>query len=113
MGEKILIVEDEGRIVRTLRLYLEQAGFAVTAVQEKQTVHLSVIDSGSGIPPVELAYVFNRFWRSDKSRSRHSGGSGLGLAIVKQIAELHQGYVTAISPTNTGAIFTISLPMKA
>ena len=84
----------------------------VTAVQEKQTVHLSVIDSGSGIPPADLAYVFNRFWRSDKSRSRHSGGSGLGLAIVKQIAELHRGYVAAISPNNTGAIFTISLPIK-
>jgi signal transduction histidine kinase len=84
----------------------------VTAVQEKQTIHLSVIDSGSGIPPADLAYVFNRFWRSDKSRSRHSGGSGLGLAIVKQIAELHQGTVTAISPNNSGAIFTISLPIR-
>ncbi len=82
----------------------------VTAVQEKQTVHLSVIDSGPGIPLADLPYVFDRFWRGDKSRSRHSGGSGLGLAIVKQIAELHQGQVTALSPTNSGAIFTISLP---
>jgi len=82
----------------------------VTAVQEKQTVHLSVIDSGPGIPPADLPYVFDRFWRGDKSRSRHSGGSGLGLAIVKQIAELHQGQVTVLSPNNSGAIFTISLP---
>jgi signal transduction histidine kinase len=85
----------------------------VTAVYEKQTIHLSVIDSGPGIPADDLAYVFNRFWRNDKSRSRHSGGSGLGLAIVKQIAELHHGYVTAVSPNNTGAIFTISLPLTA
>jgi signal transduction histidine kinase len=91
----------------------------VTAVREKKTIHLSVIDSGPGIPADELPYVFNRFWRSDKSRSRHSGGSGLGLAIVKQIADLHQGTVTATSPglgagspNNTGAIFTISLPLK-
>ncbi len=84
----------------------------VTAVQEKQTIHLSVIDSGPGIPPADLPYVFDRFWRGDKSRSRHSGGSGLGLAIVKQIAELHQGRVTALSPSNSGAIFTISLPAK-
>ena len=84
----------------------------VTAVQENMTIHLSVIDSGPGIPPDDLAYVFNRFWRSDKSRSRHSGGSGLGLAIVKQVAELHKGRVTAVSPNNTGAIFTISLPLK-
>jgi two-component system sensor histidine kinase BaeS len=82
----------------------------VTAVQEKQTVHLSVIDSGPGIPAADLPYVFDRFWRGDKSRSRHSGGSGLGLAIVKQIAELHRGQVTVLSPNNSGAIFTISLP---
>ncbi len=82
----------------------------VTAVQEKQTVHISVIDSGPGIPPADLPYVFDRFWRGDKSRSRHSGGSGLGLAIVRQIAELHQGQVSVLSPNNSGAIFTISLP---
>lgn len=84
----------------------------VTAVQEKQTIHLSVIDSGPGIPPADLPYVFDRFWRGDKSRNRHSGGSGLGLAIVKQIAELHRGQVTVLSPNNSGAIFTISLPVK-
>jgi signal transduction histidine kinase len=85
----------------------------VTAVQEKQTIHLSVIDSGPGIAPVDLPYVFDRFWRGDKSRSRHSGGSGLGLAIVKQIAELHHGQVTVLSPNKSGAIFTISLPAKS
>ena len=84
----------------------------VTAVQEKETIHLSVIDSGPGISPADLPYIFDRFWRGDKSRSRHSGGSGLGLAIVKQIAELHQGQVAALSPNNSGAIFTISLPAK-
>lgn len=84
----------------------------VTAVQEKNLVHLSVIDSGPGIPAADLPYVFDRFWRGDRSRSRHSGGSGLGLAIVKQIAELHHGTVQALSPNNSGAIFTISLPAK-
>ena len=84
----------------------------VTAVHEKNIVHLSVIDSGPGIPQADLPYVFDRFWRGDKSRSRHSGGSGLGLAIVKQIAELHQGQVSVMSPSNSGAIFTISLPVK-
>ncbi|MBK8905755.1 MAG: HAMP domain-containing protein [Anaerolineaceae bacterium] len=85
----------------------------VTAVQEKQTVHLAVIDSGPGIAQEDLPYVFDRFWRGDKSRSRHSGGSGLGLAIVKQIAELHQGEVRVLSPANSGAIFTISLPASS
>jgi signal transduction histidine kinase len=85
----------------------------VTAVQEKQTIHLAVIDSGPGIAQEDLPYVFDRFWRGDKSRSRHSGGSGLGLAIVKQIAELHEGQVRVLSPANSGAIFTISLPASS
>ena len=84
----------------------------VTAVVEKKFIHLSVIDSGPGIPSADLPNVFDRFWRGDKSRSRHSGGSGLGLAIVKQIAELHDGSVTAVSPNNSGAIFTITLPVQ-
>ncbi|WP_420630187.1 sensor histidine kinase [Candidatus Leptofilum sp.] len=83
----------------------------VTAVQEQTTIHLSVIDSGPGIPSEDLPNVFDRFWRGDKSRSRHSGGSGLGLAIVKQIVELHQGQVSVLSPNNSGAAFTISLPI--
>ncbi len=118
--QPLIIVADADRVQQALTnlvangiRHTPQGGrVRVTAVQEKETAHLSVIDSGPGIPPDDLAYVFNRFWRSDKSRSRHSGGSGLGLAIVKQIAELHHGYVTAVSPNNTGAIFTISLPLK-
>lgn len=83
----------------------------VTAVREQTTIHLSVIDSGPGIPPEDLPNVFDRFWRGDKSRSRHSGGSGLGLAIVKQIVELHHGRVSVLSPSGSGAVFTISLPV--
>lgn len=59
---------------------------------------VTVTDSGSGIPADELQSVFERFYRSDRSRSRSSGGSGLGLAIVKQIVELHGGQVWAESP---------------
>ena len=83
----------------------------VTAVREQSIIHLSVIDSGPGILPEDLPNVFDRFWRGDKSRSRHSGGSGLGLAIVKQIVELHQGRVSVLSPSGSGAVFTISLPI--
>jgi two-component system OmpR family sensor kinase/two-component system sensor histidine kinase BaeS len=59
---------------------------------------VKVTDSGSGVAPEELQSIFERFYRSDKSRSRSSGGSGLGLAIVKQIVELHGGQVWAESP---------------
>jgi signal transduction histidine kinase len=83
----------------------------VTAVLEKETVHVTVADSGPGIPADDLPYIFERFWRGDKSRSRYSGGSGLGLSIARQIASLHGGTLQVVSPPGSGAIFTLSLPV--
>jgi signal transduction histidine kinase len=62
------------------------------------SIYISVVDTGAGIDPENLPYVFDRFYRADKSRTRSSGGSGLGLAIVKQLVEAHGGYVLAESP---------------
>jgi two-component system, OmpR family, sensor histidine kinase BaeS len=61
-------------------------------------MEISVRDTGQGINPDDLPYVFDRFYRADKSRTRSSGGSGLGLAIVKQLIEAHGGMVRAESP---------------
>jgi two-component system OmpR family sensor kinase/two-component system sensor histidine kinase BaeS len=61
-------------------------------------VLVSVTDTGSGIPAVDLPYIFDRFYRADKSRTRSSGGTGLGLAIVKHIVEAHGGKVSVESP---------------
>ena len=62
------------------------------------SLEVSVSDTGQGINPKDLPYVFDRFYRADKSRNRSSGGSGLGLAIVKQLVEAHGGNVRAESP---------------
>jgi signal transduction histidine kinase len=67
-------------------------------VEENQAVKVSVIDTGSGIASDDLPYVFDRFYRGDRSRTRSSGGSGLGLAIVRQIVEAHGGSVGVVSP---------------
>ncbi|MGW6056869.1 sensor histidine kinase [Streptomyces sp. NPDC055189] len=70
-------------------------------------VVVEVTDTGSGINPEDLPYVFDRFWRADKSRTRATGGSGLGLAIVRQLVEGHGGTVTARSTPGEGAVFTV------
>ncbi len=72
----------------------------------------AVRDSGEGLEPEQLAAVFERFYRSDKSRSRATGGSGLGLAIVKAIVAAHGGQVSAQSAgKNQGSTFRIQLPL--
>jgi two-component system phosphate regulon sensor histidine kinase PhoR len=73
-------------------------------------VTISVLDQGPGIPAADLARVFERFYRVDKSRTRDPGGTGLGLAIVKHLVELHGGEVRAENRPEGGAKFTITLP---
>jgi two-component system, OmpR family, phosphate regulon sensor histidine kinase PhoR len=70
---------------------------------------ITVADSGPGIPPEDLARVFERFYRVDKSRAR-PGGTGLGLAIVKHLVELHGGEARAENRSSGGAVFTVILP---
>lgn len=77
------------------------------AVDDK--VELSVSDSGEGIPKDDLPYVFNRFYRVEKSRTKHSGGSGLGLAIVKKIVEAHESNINVRSELNKGTSFSFNL----
>jgi len=87
----------------TLRAYGEGA----------EVVVIEVTDTGTGIPPADLPYVFDRFWRAEKSRSRRTGGSGLGLAIVRKLAEAHGGTASATSTEGKGSAFTLRLPATA
>ncbi len=72
---------------------------------------IQISDTGPGITSEDLPYVFERFWRADKSRSRATGGSGLGLAIAKHFIEAHGGHIWAESTLGQGATFTFSLPL--
>ena len=67
----------------------------ITTHATAEGVHITVNDNGEGIPPEDLPYIFDRFWRKDRSRSRLSGGSGLGLAITKQLIEAQNGTIQA------------------
>ena len=91
-----------GRV--TVRAALQaQAGDRPTGIIE-------VADTGSGIAPKDLPFVFDRFYRADKSRSRAGGGSGIGLAIVKYLVEAHGGHVWVESKVGRGTTFTFTLP---
>ena len=76
-----------------------------------QQVEMKVSDTGEGIHPEELPYVFERFHRGDKSRHTDENQSGLGLAIVKAIVTSHGGNVSATSEPGKGASLTIRLPL--
>jgi signal transduction histidine kinase len=76
-------------------------------------VRLTVENSGAGIREEELPYIFDRFWRGDRSRSRGGGaGSGLGLAIARQLIQAHGGRISVESQPGRGTTFTIDLPDK-
>jgi signal transduction histidine kinase len=74
-------------------------------------LQLEVADTGEGIDPADLPFVFDRFWRGDRARSHSSGvGSGLGLAIAGQLIQAHGGKISVESTLGQGATFTIMLP---
>ena len=74
-------------------------------------IEFRIQDSGPGISETDLPYVFDRFYRGDKARSRQDGGSGLGLAISKSIIEAHGGQIRAESPTGEGTTIIFVLPI--
>jgi histidine kinase len=113
------IQADEDRITQVLVnlvanaiQYTPEGGdVTISAVKHTDEIHISVKDSGVGIPPEHLANLFTRFYRVDKSRSRNSGGgSGIGLTIAKHLVEAHGGRIWAESKGDgRGSTFTFSL----
>ncbi|CAM3785625.1 sensor histidine kinase [Mesobacillus zeae] len=80
------------------------------AFSRGDNVHIHVSDEGKGIPKEDLPWIFDRFYRVDKSRSKQLGGSGLGLAIARELVEAHGGSISAESELNSGTTFEIILP---
>ncbi|MBB6447701.1 sensor histidine kinase [Bacillus benzoevorans] len=85
----------------------EGAKVTLKGWKARNSIHLSVKDSGKGIPEKDIPYIFNRFYRVDKSRTRSLGGTGLGLAIVKELVHAHGADITVTSEENAGTEFEI------
>jgi two-component system sensor histidine kinase ResE len=116
---------DEDRLEQVLTNLLDNAlrhtpeGQQIRIVAEQlsgrsvEQVKLTVEDEGQGIPREDLPYIFERFYKADKARTRvSSSGTGLGLAIVKNIVEAHRGTIDVESTVGKGTAFTVLLPVE-
>lgn len=115
------ILADQDRINQVL-INLLSNGIKYTPIGGKiwisldetdNSVEISVKDTGTGIAENEIPFIFERFYRGDKSRNRMTGGTGIGLAIVKSIIIAHEGNITVESKLGEGSNFTITLPKSS
>jgi signal transduction histidine kinase len=114
-----LIEVDPERVAQILRNLFRNAithtpdggEISITSNRDQAWVHISVQDTGTGIAPEHLPYIFERFYRADPSRTRATGGTGLGLAVVKQMVQAHGGQITVASQQGQGTRFTLTLPV--
>lgn len=118
-GAPVLIHADRDKInqvvtnlVSNALKYTPKGGsVAVQLCKTEYEAELTVKDSGIGIAPEDIPFIFERFYRADKSRNRLTGGSGLGLAITKAIVESHKGKIRIESQVGIGSTFTVNLPL--
>ncbi len=112
MADRRRLAQVLGNLV-TNALRYTPAGGRVTLSAAKTgdgPIEVTVADTGSGVPPEDLPYIFERFWRGDKSRARLSGGSGLGLTIAKNLVIAHGGEIFAQSEVGKGTTIRFTLP---
>ena len=88
----------------------ESGSVTVSFARNDERDLISVADTGEGISGEHLQRIFERFYRTDRARSREIGGTGLGLAIVKHLARLHGGEISVTSNLGKGTVFSIELP---
>jgi len=86
---------------------------SISLRREGQMAVVAITDTGVGIPAEDIPFIFERFYRVDKSRSRAEGGSGLGLAICRHIAEVHGGKIEVESQVGAGSTFSVWLPLQS
>ena len=108
--ETLLVLALDNLISNAVQYSPENTRVGIGVRRKNGAIEISVTDQGVGIPEDELDRVFERFYRSDPARSRHTGGSGLGLSIAKHVVQNHGGDIRVWSQIGQGSTFTIRLP---
>lgn len=108
--EQLLIVAVQNLVANAVHYSPEGSRVGVGVRRHEGVVEITVTDQGVGIPEADLDRVFERFFRVDQARSRHTGGTGLGLSIVKHVVQNHGGDIRVWSQPGSGSTFTIRLP---
>ncbi|MGL5314987.1 MAG: sensor histidine kinase [Peptostreptococcaceae bacterium] len=117
-NEEITIYGDKNLIKEAIRVFVDNSmkytpeggTIKINSFKSSKGVYILIEDNGIGISNEDLPNVFNRFYRSDKSRSKQSGGTGLGLSIAKYIIDVHQGQIKVYSKLDEGTIVSVELP---
>lgn len=111
LGDEPLLVTALANLVSNAIAYSPHGSpVSISRRRRDGFIEIAVTDRGIGIAPKDQQRVFERFFRSDKARSRATGGTGLGLAIVKHVAANHNGTITLWSQPGTGSTFTLAIP---
>ncbi len=112
MGDKDYLIMALGHVVTNALQYTPSGGSITirNIDQPDKKICVEVEDTGIGIHATEMAYIFDRFYRSDKARQTDRGGVGLGLSLARKIVEIHNGSIKAESVPGDGSTFRITLP---
>lgn len=118
LGEERIIKADRTTLKQAIRVFIDNSikytakdgTITIKTLQKRRKFTIIIEDNGVGIPKKDLPYVFNRFYRVDKSRTKESGGHGLGLAIAQLIIDRHNGNITVESKAGVGTKVYIDLP---
>lgn len=116
--EEVILTGDYRRLLQIFinllsnayKYTLENGTVEVEVTEESEYVTILIRDTGPGILPDELPYIFERFYRGEKSRNRKLGGAGIGLAVVKALVEAHGGSISAESVVQEGTVIKVRLP---
>ncbi|MDU5145594.1 MAG: HAMP domain-containing sensor histidine kinase [Paenibacillus dendritiformis] len=109
-GDYVRLVQVFVNLLNNAYKYTNEGSIRVVISEEPSYAKVTLTDTGTGIAQEELPFIFERFYRGEKSRNRRTGGAGIGLAIVKAIVEAHGGRISAKSALGHGSEFCVRLP---